>query len=181
MKRRSLNPSLINSAIFAPFLSKRAFVATVVPIRIHDINDPSISPSIFLPVSCKFLTLHQRSNQDYRDKYKYLLENPANTFARGIVVVGRIHGEQFHHSNFPAWTPSVHVGKRAAAIYGELEFITTHFYLRFTRFTASTNTRGSNLLDSGRESSWIEKGIRDLCAIILDKIWQDFNYVYITM
>lgn len=80
-------------------------------------------------------------------KYEYLFENPANTFARGVVVVGRIHGEQFHHSNFPAWTPSVHVGKRAATIYGELEFITifTHFYA--SRFTRRRNTRGLNLLD----------------------------------
>ncbi len=43
--RRSLNPRVIKRAMCSPFLSKRALVATVVPIRIHSIMDESMSSS----------------------------------------------------------------------------------------------------------------------------------------
>ena len=53
--RRSLNPFVIASAILVPFLSSRAFVATVVPILIHSIWDTSTGwlAGIDFPVSWK--------------------------------------------------------------------------------------------------------------------------------
>ncbi len=41
MCNRSLKPLVMTRAILAPFLSRRALVATVVPIRIHSIRDES--------------------------------------------------------------------------------------------------------------------------------------------
>ena len=53
MCSKSLNPFVIAKAILVPFLSNKALVATVVPIRIHSILDASIGMSAanFFPVS----------------------------------------------------------------------------------------------------------------------------------
>ena len=50
----SFSPRLTNNAIFSPFRSSKAFVATVVPILIHSMLEASIfwSRGKDFPVSC---------------------------------------------------------------------------------------------------------------------------------
>lgn len=54
MCRRSLNPLVMTRAILTPFLSSRALVATVVPMRIHSILEVSRSSvwGIATPRNC---------------------------------------------------------------------------------------------------------------------------------
>ena len=53
MASRSLNPRVATSAVLAPCRSSSAFVATVVPMRIHSIWSVGTGASlgIFLPVT----------------------------------------------------------------------------------------------------------------------------------
>ena len=125
MWRRSRNPLVIARAIRSPLRSRRAFVATVVPMRIHSMWLESIGSSLGngLPSSCEGneTKWNEINSTAMTTRGTNFLQDAADRLPRCVCILVRIFGEKLDYAHLPVRAFGVHVRKCAASVNGKAE------------------------------------------------------------